>query len=402
MNNFGTLYFYELKKIIKRKIYWITLVLCTLCVIITVFSGLIGNYYVDGKLIDSHLHMFQIDKVYRENLSGRKIDQTLLDEMSKAYSHIPSSAEQYTLTDAYQTYAHPYSDIFNLARSWTRLSTSTLISTKLDETSLYTSRQALIEKDWQEQRLSDKEKDFWRNKEKSIPTPLIYFYHEGYEILINIFLTIGLLVLLFIAILLSSVFPDEHAKRTDQLLLCSINGRHTLYWAKILAGLSISVLSTLFLIVLSLCLTFSVYGSAGFNTPLQLILCTYSYPLSVGQACLIAYGTLIITAVIASLFTMVLSELLHSNLATLALSSGMILAGMIVSLPEDFRVVSQIWDSLPMCFLSPWNIFNERTISFFGHCFASWQIIPIIYLLCSIVLALLGNRIYRSYQVSGR
>ena len=47
-HNLGTLYCYEMKKIMKRKLVWATMFVCLVGVIVAVCSGLMGNYYVDG------------------------------------------------------------------------------------------------------------------------------------------------------------------------------------------------------------------------------------------------------------------------------------------------------------------------------------------------------------------
>ena len=98
---------YEVKKIMSRKLVWIMFLICVLCVGIVVFSDLTGKYYVDGKVVDTHYHMFQVGQEYRKALSGRALNQELLEEMSAAYKKIPASAERYTLTEEYQpTHVH--------------------------------------------------------------------------------------------------------------------------------------------------------------------------------------------------------------------------------------------------------------------------------------------------------
>ena len=98
---------------------------------------------------------------------------------------------------------------------------------------------------------------------------------------------------------------------------------------------------------------------------------------------------------------MVLSELLHSGVATLAISSGLIILGGMISVPEQYRILAQMWDWSPMAYLSTWNVFDPRTLTLFGQCFTSWQVVPAIYILLSVVLAVVGKYIYQRYQVSG-
>lgn len=402
MYNLGTLYQFELKKLAKRKILWIAALISLFAVVFIATVSLSGTYYVDGKPVETHYQIFQKDQVYRKALSGRDIDQELLQETVDAYMRIPTSVERYTLTDEYQTYARPYSDIFNLIRSWTGMELSDLRSWEVDEDDLYGSRMELLEKKWQDIPLTEREKEFWRDQENQLTIPFTYYYHEGYEIGLDSVSPISVLMLFFVAICLSNVFSDEHTRRTDQLMLSSAKGKTTAYWAKILAGITVSVIASTLMALITLCLCLIIFGAEGFETPLQIHFATYSYPLTMGWACLIAYVLLIITSVLAGIFVMVLSELLHSGIATLAISSGLIILGGMITVPTQYRVLAQVWDWSPMVYLSAWNIFDPRTLTLFGHCFVSWQIVPVIYILCAMALALGGKYIYQRYQVSGR
>jgi hypothetical protein len=80
----------------------------------------------------------------------------------------------------------------------------------------------------------------------------------------------------------------------------------------------------------------------------------------------------------------------------------MILAGMIIQIPAQYRILGQIWDYLPTCFLSMWNTFDLRLVSLFGTQFTSYQIVPLIYIVGASLLAFLGSRIYCRRQISGR
>lgn len=401
MNYFMTLYRYELKKLMRRKLVWITLFICVLGIFVTVFSGLFGSYYVDGVLTDTHYHMYQVDNEYRKALSGREIDQKLLEETVFAYGMIPPEADRYTLTDEYQNYARPYSDIFNLIRSWSDINISSIRRWEPSEEALYQARYEQREATWQSFLLSDREKAFWQEKEAKLNLPFTYFYHEGYEILLNAFLTLGVQMLLFVSICLPNVFSEEHTRRTDQLMLSSAKGKNTAYWAKLAAGTTLAVFGSILMTALTFGLSLGFYGAEGFQTPLQ-IYADCSYPLTMGQACLIAYGILIVASILMSVFVMFLSEALHSGIATLAISTGLIIAGNIIMIPDEYRFIAQLWDCLPISFLATWNIFSARPITVFGHCAASWQFVPIVYILCSAVIAVAGRRVFERYQVTGR
>lgn len=402
MNQLGVLYQFELKKIVKRKLVWVTLLICMITLGSSAVSELFGTYWVDGEVVDTRYHMYQIDQGYRKALSGRVVNQALLEETMAAYGKIPTEADRYTLTEEYQTYARPYSEIFNLMRTWIGANTLSAMSWNPDEENLYSTRLERLEADWQSQRLSEAEKEFWRKKEAQIHKPITYFYHDGYVYVLFTLSTAGVVLPLFIAIALSSVFTEEHTRRMDQIILSSAKGKTIAYQAKMLAGITMAVIGSTAMTVTIVGLSLGAFGAAGFQAVLQLLYEGYSYPLTVGQACLITYGILILTSILEAVFVMVLSEILHSNLATLAVSSALIFAGMMIHIPEQYRMISQIWNSLPITFLTLWNIFDVRLISVFGHYFVSWQAVPVIYMVCGIVMAVLGRRVYQRYQVSGR
>lgn len=402
MCNFGTIYRYEIKKLTHRKLLWITAFLCVVGIVITTFAGLMGIYYVDGEPIESNYEGFQKDQAYRKELSGRDIDQALLQETVDGYSHVPTNVLRYSLTEEYETYARPYSEIFHLIRTWTGMDLSSIQHWKADETALYEARTQHLETNWQSIPLMEKEKEFWRNKESQIDIPLTYDYHEGYENILDCFLTVGVLMLLFVAICLSNLFADEHTRRTDQLVLSSISGKESAYWAKILAGVTVSVIVATLMTVMTVALNLGYYGVEGFGMQFQACFSMYSYPITIGQACLIAYGILIVASILAAVFVMVISELFCSGIAALAISASLIILGNVIMIPAQYRVIAQIWDWSPIAYLSTWNIFDSRTLTLFGQCFTSWQVVPVVYILLSVVLAIVGKYIYQQYQVFGR
>ena len=58
MNNFGVLYRYELKKILKRKIVYAALAISFLATAIILTAELTGSYDIDNEKADTKYHMF--------------------------------------------------------------------------------------------------------------------------------------------------------------------------------------------------------------------------------------------------------------------------------------------------------------------------------------------------------
>lgn len=402
MHNFGTLYRYEMGKILRKKIVWITTAVMLFAILITEGTDLFGDYYVDGVKIDSHFHMFQVDKAYQKELDGRAIDQSLLEEMQEGYGKIAADADRYTLTEEYQTYARPYSAINKFVRSFTEMNLSDIRQWEPDEQEMYQLWQLALEKEWDSYGLTQKEKDFWGSQEEKLERPFIYRYKESWWELFDCMHTIGLLALIAVAICLSSVFTEEHSRKTDQMILSSRHGRKTVYWAKFLAGVVFSFLMCLFFIGVAFMEAFVLYGGEGFTASFQLIYPVYSYSLSVGEAVLISYGILIAAVVVTGAFVMMLSELIRSNIGTLSIVVGMVFLSLFLNMPEQYRALSQLWSYLPSEYVAVWNIFSPQTVPLFGKILLSWQAVPVLYLACGGVFAVIGKRRFTGYQVSGR
>ncbi len=404
MNQFGVLYRYEWKKLLGKRIVWISFGLVVLMLAIAVFSPLWGGYYIDGKYMGTNYEIHQEDKTYAKALSGREIDQNLIAETINASRKVPKDLDiHYFATDEYQTYARPYSEIFVFLRQMTGMMTSELMySWEPDIDDLFVKRQNYLQFWWKKLRLSAGEITFWNNRENQIKTPYIYQEYGGYDAVFSCYQGVGFFMLMLIGICLSGVFTDEHTRKTDQIVLCSPLGKTKLYGAKMAVGISFSALSAFLLLAFYTLCAFCLYGAEGFNAAYQFRDALCSDPLSCGQALLIEFGVLLITTVLVSIFVMVLSELLHSGTATLAVSAGLLLLSIIVRVPQQYRVLAQIWNWLPWSFLSPMNVFGNYTLSMFGHYFTPWQAVPVLYLAAGAIIVLIGRPVYQRFQVSGR
>ena len=403
-NNFGTLYRYECKKLLGKKIVWFSLLTGIMIITLAVFSPLFGGYYIEGKYMGTTYEMDLTDRDYARRLNDRKIDQSLLEETIAAYRQIPDTpGMHYTATEEYQNHARPYSAIFNFIRQTSGMQTSEIIwSWTPDESDLRSKRQIWLMSLWEDLKLSEGEMDFWKEQEEQIKTPYVYKEHTGYDNLFSTSTTVGFIVLMLISICLSGIFADEHTRKTDQLVLCSPLGKTKLYQAKMAAGISFAAAGTILFFALTLIWTICLYGAEGFQAAFQFIYAQSSDPVTCGQAIMIVFGNMLAAVIITSIFVMVLSELLQSSIATLAISSGLMILSMIIRVPEYYRALAQIWNWLPWSFVEPWNVFGQYTLSLFGHYLTPWQAVPLIYIVLSIILFAIGKPFYQRFQVTGR
>ena len=98
MNNLFTLYGYELKKLMQKKLLWVSLLVCMAAIAFSILFPLFGTYSVNGVSISTNYEQHLIDQAYRKALSGKPIDQSLLEETIAAYKDLPIETN-YVLTE---------------------------------------------------------------------------------------------------------------------------------------------------------------------------------------------------------------------------------------------------------------------------------------------------------------
>lgn len=401
MTTFFTLYRYEMKKIFQKWSVRVTLAILAVTVVSSYLLQHIGSYYVDGVRMGTHWDILKTDMEYARALDGRVIDEALLGEMTDAYQSIPETEGHYTLSEEYQKNARPYSEIFYFAVAVMNIEHSLLMSSwKPDLEELYASRRSMMEKSWDGLYLTEREKDYWRSKEDQIEKPVVYRAHMLYEEQFSAFMTVGVLALIAISVCLTGVFSEEHARKTDQLILSSACGRTSLYWAKFFAGGSFAGIVAIGISVVSAVTAFLLYGGGGWDAAFQFVYPYSSLPINCGQAMLIAYGVLLITSMFFSVLIMLISEVSRTSIAGASIGTAMIIVTMMFSsIPDEYRVPAQIWDCLPTNILSVWNLFSERLFPMFGTFLTACQAVPVIYLVMGSILVLGGKAVYKRAQV---
>lgn len=402
MRELKILFGYEMKKIFLRRLTWVALVLTLIACIGPAVGSLLGTgIAVDGLKLSS-IELLRMDMQNKEKLAGRWIDQALLEETIQGYAMSPKDLSSYSAMMEYLKYSRPYQPIYNFIRSNSNMDWSEMSKWKADETDLYAKRLAMLEELYYSYQLSEQEKEFWREKESCFTWPVRFEITESYLGLFHTLSTLCFIIPVCLSICLSNIFAGEHLRRTDQIILCSKKGLSTMYWSKILAGVSFSILYSLGTSLIAFLPCLIIYGADGFYAAFQLIYAKYSLSLTAGEASLIMYGTLIVTSVLYAIIIMGISEAARSGIAALSIIAIYIIAAMIYSVPRKYRILAQIWDWLPGSFVIPPNIFDLRMIYIFGKLFLSWQAVPVIYLIAAAGIAMAGVPVYRKYQVSGR
>lgn len=380
----GAVYLFELRKIINRRIVWAACAVSLAVCILAGLSGVLGTSYSseNNKPVSGYEMMLE-QREYARALSGRAAGNALLSEMHSAAD--AAHAKEYTSI---------YTYVLQIVKD------SNLVM-KTDEAALYDARLKNISEIWKEQMLTENEIRYWEEKEKAIDTPFIYHYAKGWENVLSIAYALNIILFLFVPICLGNVFSIEHLRRTDQLILCTRYGKTQLYLAKILAGITFSVIWAAVLFSAGVTASILLYGADGFDAALQLALPMSSRPVSIGTAVIILFVLYLIASVLYSIASMFLSEWLNNSTAVIAVLTGFMVFTVSFEIAYWIRPVSQFYSLLPTKLLAGWELEDSRLVSVFGSYLTNFQFAAVCYIIISVILILAGKRIYRKYQVNG-
>ncbi|MDE5893375.1 MAG: ABC transporter permease [Acetatifactor sp.] len=428
MSQLGTIYQYELKKILKRKMFWIAFCGVMLIIVFLCFEPMLDHYTRTDALTGETVSHTKYDYVMErqeqaERLDGRMIDDTLLQEMQMAYAGIQTRekvvednsilsstgtasvtvmgifSDDETEEEARKSIEQlrQYEAIYNYVREMVGNEMVHIVNAA----GFYEVRQQQVEEYERNLYLTEGEKAYWREHE--VQTPYAYYWDMAPSMLLSSVKTILVLTALMIGMVFSGVFADERMRKTDQLVLCSRHGRRTLYLAKLLAAITLGTAAT-FLVSGAAILSFGVlYGyEKNWNAPLQIYLPSSPFALTMGETIVILMVLLLLAAALHSILTLVLSSLTKSSVATISLMVVYILGTLVINVPERLRFLSQCLYLAPAKLVGDGALCDLRLVGGAGHYLTCWQAGMLLYPLLFLGLALLGGLIYRRWQISGR
>lgn len=383
------LYRFELKKILTQKLLWILAA--------AILLGLaVFGVATEVRPTNSGLPMGEVIALQREGsqeLAGQTVDQAFLDRLLPLFTDPEENTEAQL----------KYNDFFN----WLTLILGTAHRQEIlqtDEARLYEALWHQLAPDPQAAGLTQEEIAHWTEQAQArLAQPLVYQgYHEGLQTAAHGIEVMVFLEILFLAVVLAPLFPQEHLRRTDQLILSCRFGRGKAYAAKLLAGVTVGVGFTALLLLAYLGMLGLVYGLEGANVP---ALFTHLFPadLTIGEMVGILFLAALAAAVLVSVVVMLLAELTRNAIAAMAVVLGiLLLTTMIYAVPENLRGLATLWYGIPSNFLCLRGAFRYPLLTLGEASFPTWQVTPVVWLLLALVIALAGRWVYNRYQVGGR
>ena len=224
---FGEIVKYELKKLMANKITLITLIIC-----IGLLSGISLTEYIFISPGDRFIATREAE------LEGKAIDEDMIEKVVEE----ADSAGGLTAIPGDNVYSHIASYMHRALGAYMRLGENSgeYVLSEVTEEQFYRTRENILEHLYDYFYLSDAEKGYWASMEAKIPKPFIWRTNYGlYSIRSNTSASITL-AMLMIGICLSGIFAGELNWRTEDLILCSKNGKGLIASAKLM-GLSSKV-----------------------------------------------------------------------------------------------------------------------------------------------------------------
>jgi len=401
MKNFWTLVRFELKKILGRKITWIAFGLVFTVMLTLGFYKAFVSHEVNGESVTAHEEEMQI-KAEEKKLAGRLINDEFLEELLAAREKGGNDFVAYK--NVYKKIVIGLSDI--VAESKSHVSDlKKIFGIAEEEEYIYAlRRQYIIQEKFAAQYLKEGEMQYWRevlDNEESVPWK--YDYYQGMRFAWEAAYTAIVLIALMLGACLSNLFADEHQKRTDQLVFCSRNGRKVLFVAKITAGVLFTLVSTGLVLLASAVPQLILLGLDGWNAPIQLFVPNSLVQMTFGEMILYTYTLTLIASLLYCTVILCCSEVFRNGMVTVTIVIVvLVLVPMMITVPYEYRVLSQIFDLNPINVVAIWGQWDCRLVPFFGTYLTVHQVAPVLYAVLAAVFVLIGRRAYLRFQVSGR
>lgn len=376
---FGTLYRYELKKILTRPYVLLLLVLMVGVTLFLNVKPLLAQEEVayaeeDGTLVFvtvSRYEAIQLERRFSQEDTGCLLDNEAALEMRELNRSYQESAtvptfillNRFLVQDGIAiTYFNPLWDGTDQMADLT-----------------YKAIAYTQEEEYQNQRLTQEEINYWKEERAEIDTPYTLGYAKGYSGILRLAYWLNLMVLPFVFVCLCGSFSDDHVYKTWPILTSSKHGRKSLVLARLAAGETLAGGAILMLFAITAAIQFWVHGAQGAGVPIQLLkvenlrpgfgetrLCASSRVMTAGQGVLVTVGVSLLILLFAGALAMLLSKLFRRAIPALALPLGLILLSIMFDPSYYSRIQVQIWSYFPTRRISEEFLLDERLVSLGG------------------------------------
>ncbi len=232
-------------------------------------------------------------------------------------------------------------------------------------TGFYERRQNIIEDFLENNGQNGDEKEYLLQINAKVKEPFRYEWTEGWSNLLgSIVPDMGVVMALFLAIVLLSLFAGEWYNNTSSLLLTTKNGWKKIAFAKIGVGLSFTAEFFAILTAGNLVSQIFFLGTAGWDMPIQTIKLIAIAPMNMLQAEIYEYAFVFLGVIGFAGVVMFISAKTRSNVLALLFSLAVVYGPMMIAEYLPYGVQKAL-DLIPLVG-SGADIFRTNTFCVFG------------------------------------
>lgn len=424
MNNFWTLAGFEFKKVFRRRTFPAAILICLGIMAVMVFSSLSGGsfHHSVGRDISKYEAM-ELDKAVillnRGYITPELISKAILSNgemISNKDNYFVNEYGSHLKEDAYIRYILPYEPVIELInnvyaedKDWLAMDALSLeymgedkavdrLSPEQGENFDSALKAFVRSMVLREDGLSAAERE--RNLEliESIETPLYNDYFGGYEAYIMSSKSLAITALFLILLLLSPVFSNEYEERTDQIILCTKNGKGSLCRAKLFTSLVVSVFSAALVMGLSWLAFLLLYGFEGGKVNIQVVNPGCTYPINLLKACLIHFVSVIFAcALFGALICFLSAKVKRSTAPVVIMGTLLTIIPMFIWVPmKSSRIIYGLLKFFPANSVS--FGFDMSFFEIFGKLFTPYKFIWAVSTLLIAAFSFLAVRSFKKNQ----
>ena len=387
MTNFSELLRFELKKIFLSRI--------------TILSLTVSTGMLLGIALINYLVVSPYDRgVYEREaaLEGRTLDDALLAELAEeaeeagGLSQIGPESPYYHLAGYISRMQGKYQTIGNGTESGTG-------NKELTAESVYRMREELLDYIYDYFRLSDADKQWWKEKEDTIEKPFVWQANFGIYSMKSTFGAAMNLFCMIAAVCLASVYAGERSHGTDSFVLSTKEGKRSLWLVKFAAGEIFALAAGTLLLIAGMVPHVLFNGLHGINSPWQLIVPLCAYPYTAGQMLARYILTYYLGCLVIGALVMLFSVLFMNSMA----AAGIICVGLVMdlffSIPPELGLLSQLRYLTPAQVLINSSMADPRLLRVVGLVLTPQQSAELFYLVLLVAVAAGVRSLYRRMEI---
>ena len=377
---------FELKKIFLSKITILAL---------TVSAGMLLGIAMINYLVVSPYNRGVYER--EAALEGRALDDALLAQLGEeaeeagGLSGIGPDSPYYHLAEYISRMQGTYLTIGEGLESEAG-------NRELTATSVYQMRENLLDYIYDYFRLSDADKQWWKEKEDEIEKPFVWRANFGIYSMKSVFGAAMNLFCMIAAVCLAGVYAGEKSHRTDSFVLSTKEGKRHLWLVKFTAGEIFALAAGTLLLIAGMVPHLLFNGLHGINAPWQLIVPLCAYPYTAGQMLARYILTYYLGCLAIGALVMLFSVLFMNSMA----AAGVICLGLVLdlflSLPPHLGLLSQLRYLTPAQVLINSSMADPRLFRVFGLVLTPLQSAGLVYTVLTVAAAATVRSLYRRQE----